>query len=153
MRFLFVCTGNICRSPTAEGVAAHRFAGAQLDWDADSAGMGSWHVGEGPDERSAEAAARRGYDLSGQRARQVEPADFHRFDHIIALDNGHLRQLRRMQPADGRARLSLMLDWVAGRAGDDVPDPYYGAGDGFEHVLDLVEAAVDGLVRELQTSG
>ncbi len=153
MRFLFVCTGNICRSPTAQGVAAHRFEDAQLDWDADSAGIGSWHVGESPDERSTEAAARRGYDLSRQRARQVEPADFHRFDHIIALDNGHLRQLRRMQPADGRARLSLMLDWVEGRAGDDVPDPYYGAEDGFEHVLDLVEAAIDGLVSELQASG
>lgn len=120
-----------------------------LDWTADSAGLGAWHVGEMPDDRSIAAAARRGYDLSDQRARQVEPADFHAFTHVIALDAGHLRQLRRLQPAGSPAQLSLFLDWVEARSGEDVPDPYYGDGDGFETVLDLVEEGLDALVRQL----
>jgi low molecular weight protein-tyrosine phosphatase len=149
MRLLFVCTGNICRSPTADAVARSRLAAAGLDWIVDSAGAGGWHAGEAPDERATAAAAARGHDLSVLSAREVDPADFIRFDQIIAMDRSHMRFLRRMPGAERGARLSLMMDW-AGEAGVDVPDPYYGGDDGFERVLDMIERAVDGLIAGLQ---
>ena len=146
MKVLFVCTGNICRSPTAEGVMRKMITGEGLEVQVESAGTHDYHVGEAPDERSQRHAERRGYDLSAQRARQVSPEDFVRFDLILAMDRGHLRQLERLRPAGHRAKLRLLL-------GDrDVPDPYYGGAEGFEEVLDLVEDACRDLIAELRAS-
>ncbi len=155
MRVLFVCTGNICRSPTADAVARQRVAAAGLDWQIDSAGTGGWHVGEAPDTRAVEAGAARGYDLSVLSAREICLEDFDRFDHLVAMDSSHLRFLRAMPGAGRGGRISLMLDW-AGEPGVDVPDPYYGSVDGFEGVLDMIERGVDGLVASVirgQSSG
>lgn len=138
---LFVCTGNICRSPTAEGLFRHALAQAGLAERivADSAGTHDYHIGAPPDPRSIEAAARRGIDLSGLRARRIEPADFERFTYVLAMDRGHHRILSRLAPRSRRGRLRLYLDFAPQLGLKDVPDPYYGDGDGFEHVLDLVE--------------
>ena len=143
---LFVCTGNICRSPTAEAVLRHQAEAAGIELHVESAGTGRWHIGCPPDERAQRHAKGRGYDLSRLRARQVEPFDFERFDLIVALDRGHLRELQRMAPPGRRDRIRLLLPER------DVPDPYYGGPEGFEHVLDLVEAACRDLLRELTTS-
>ena len=151
-RILFVCTGNICRSPTAEGVFRKRVADAGLSERVEigSAGTGDYHVGEPPDRRAQAAARRRGYDLSAIRARQVTPDDLRRYDFVLAMDRGHLAALERLDPAAG-GRISLFLDFAAGAATRDVPDPYYGAGDGFERVLDLVTAAADGLLAAVRS--
>jgi protein-tyrosine phosphatase len=143
---LFVCTGNICRSPTAEGVLRHQAEKAGIELHIESAGTGRWHIGCAPDERSQKHAKGRGYDLSRLRARQVEPFDFERFDLILAMDRGHLRALERMAPDKHRKKIRL---FVADR---DVPDPYYGGPEGFEEVLDLVEAACRDLLQELKTT-
>ena len=150
MRLLFVCTGNICRSPTAEAVARARLAALGLDWPVDSAGTSDWHAGDSPDRRAAGAAAARGYALDGLTARAVEIKDFTRFDHLIAMDGGHERFLRRMAPSGPAGAVSRLLDWAPGCGAADVPDPYYGLSEGFEHVLDLVEAGVDGLIGALR---
>jgi len=141
---LFVCTGNICRSPTAEAVLRHLAKRESLDLRIESAGLGDWHVGHPPDDRTQHHARNRGYDLSAQRARQVRPSDFDEFDLILAMDRGHLRALLGMAPARHRAKIRL---FVAGR---DVPDPYYGGAEGFEQVLDLVEAHCASLLQELK---
>jgi protein-tyrosine phosphatase len=150
-RILFVCLGNICRSPTAEVVlrtrAAERGLGHLLR--VDSAGTGSWHVGEPPDRRAIAFAQRRGYDLTPLRARQVTRDDFHRFDWILAMDRSNLRDLRVMRPAESEARLGLFLELVPQLALHDVPDPYYGGGTHFEQVLDIVEQASDALLARL----
>ena len=154
MRLLFVCLGNICRSPTAEGVMRKlvREAGLEDRVEIDSAGTGGWHVGAAPDERATEAARRRGIALSGC-ARRVEPADFERFDLVLAMDRGNLRDLRALAPtpqAAEKVRLLREFDPRSGGAPDlDVPDPYYGGPDGFDEVLDLVEAACRGLLAEV----
>jgi protein-tyrosine phosphatase len=142
---LFVCTGNICRSPTAEGVLRElaRRRGLGADIRAASAGTHGYHVGEGPDPRTVKHAARRGYDLAGQRAAQLGPEDFHAYDYILAMDRGHLRILRSMAPRDSNARLGLFLDASARWQGEDVPDPYYGGAAEFERVLDMVEEAAE----------
>jgi protein-tyrosine phosphatase len=129
---LFVCLGNICRSPLAE--AAFRIEAARLGLDAeiDSAGTGHWHAGEPPDRRAQAVARRNGTDISHYRARQVARADFSRFTHIVALDADNLEHLRGMRPANARASLSLLLDYVAGREGEAVADPYYGDESGFD---------------------
>jgi protein-tyrosine phosphatase len=141
---LFVCTGNICRSPTAEGVFRSLAEKAGLDLRIESAGLGDWHVGQPPDERAQHHAKGRGYDLSAQRARQVRLRDFDDFDLILAMDRGHLRALERMAPPKHRAKIRLFA------ADGDVPDPYYGGPEGFERVLDLVEAQCASLLAELK---
>ncbi|NWB92841.1 low molecular weight protein-tyrosine-phosphatase [Pseudomonas agarici] len=151
MRILFVCLGNICRSPTAEGVLRHKLreAGLAEHIEVDSAGTGQWHIGKEPDSRSLRAARMRGYDLSAQRARQVSAADFNRFDLILAMDQSNLRHLKLLQPAHGRAELDLFLRRYDG-AVEEVPDPYYDEEHGFEQVLDLIEQASDRLISELK---
>ncbi|SEM70599.1 protein-tyrosine phosphatase [Pseudomonas sp. ok272] len=151
MRVLFVCLGNICRSPTAEGVLRHKLreAGLADQVEVISAGTGDWHVGKAPDTRSQAAALKRGYDLSAQRAQQVTRADFASVDLILAMDQNNLRHLKAMQPAKSRAELDLFLRRYEGRV-DEVPDPYYDGDQGFEQVLDLIEHACDALVIELK---
>jgi protein-tyrosine phosphatase len=140
---LFVCTGNICRSPTAEGVfrAQAQERGVLDRLRVDSAGTHDYHVGEGPDARSVAHAARRGYDLTPLRARQVARADFDEFAFILAMDRGHLRILKSIAPERSPARLGMFLDYSGSWTGLDVPDPYYGGARGFETVLDMVEEA------------
>ena len=151
MRVLFVCLGNICRSPTAEGVLRYKLreGGLADQVEVASAGTGDWHVGKAPDKRSQAAALRRGYDLSAQRARQVTRADFSSYDLILAMDSSNLRNLKALQPAKGRAELDLFLCRYESSV-DDVPDPYYDGEQGFEQVLDLIEQACDLLVIELK---
>ena len=151
MRVLFVCLGNICRSPTAEGVLRHKLreAGLADQIEVASAGTGDWHVGKAPDKRSQAAAKLRGYDLSAQRAQQVTRADFATYDLILAMDNSNLRHLQALQPAKGKAELDLFLRRFQSEL-DEVPDPYYDGDQGFEQVLDLIERASDLLVIELK---
>jgi len=154
IRVLFVCTGNICRSPTAEAVVRRHLAAAGLDgrFEVDSAGTGDWHAGEPPDKRARRAAARRGYDLERLRARALAQEDFDRFDLIVAMDRGHLNHLKVHAPPGARARLALFLDFLetAEAAPRDVPDPYYGGVDGFELMLDLIEGGAAGLIAALR---
>ena len=151
MKLLFVCMGNICRSPTAEGVMRRLVRDAGLDdrIEIDSAGTGGWHVGSPPDERATAAAGRRGIALGGA-ARQFDPADFDRFDLILARDGSNLQDLVRQAPSGAAARkVRLLREYDPASAGGpdlDVPDPYYGDGDGFDLVLDQVEAACRGLL-------
>jgi protein-tyrosine phosphatase len=123
---LFVCLGNICRSPLAEAAFRHAAKEIGLDATVDSAGIGDWHIDKPPDLRAQAMARRHGIDISGYRGRQVSAEDFRRFTHIIALDHDNLAALQRLKPRDGTAELSLLLDHVAGRAGEAVADPYYG---------------------------
>ncbi len=152
VKVLFVCMGNICRSPTAQGVFAHLVAEAGLEGEiaVDSAGTHAYHLGEPPDRRAAAAAARRAIDLGEQRARQVEAADFATFDYILAMDRSNLADLEALCPPEYRDRLRLFLDFAIGLPEDEVPDPYYGGQGGFERVLDLVEAAARGLLEHIR---
>ncbi|MDO9369515.1 MAG: low molecular weight protein-tyrosine-phosphatase [Sphingopyxis sp.] len=143
---LFLCLGNICRSPLAEGAARAAFAAAGIDATLDSAGTGDWHVGHPPDHRAQAEARRRGTDISALRARQLVREDFYRFDRILAADETNLRDARALAPADGTARLQLMLDLVPHRAGDNVTDPYYGDEGGFAATWDDVSAVAAALV-------
>ena len=140
---LVVCTGNICRSPTGEGVLRHlaEMRGLSDRVRVASAGTHDYHVGDAPDPRTLKHAARRGYDFSAQRAAQVTMQDFVEFDYILAMDRGHLRILRGLQPAGSKAKLGLFLEASGKWKGEDVPDPYYGGVEGFERVLDMVEEA------------
>jgi len=142
---LFVCTGNICRSPTAEGVLREMALSESLSIHVESRGTHDYHVGEPPDERAQHHARQRGYDLSAQRARHVSVEDFERFDLILAMDRGHLRLLRRICPAHLQSKVRPFLP------DRDVPDPYYGGAEGFERVLDMVEEACRGLLDEIKT--
>ncbi|CAL94229.1 low molecular weight protein-tyrosine-phosphatase [Azoarcus olearius] len=150
-RVLFVCTGNICRSPTAEGVALHMIhsGGLGAHVHVDSAGTHGYHVGEAPDPRTLKAAARRGYDLSPLRARKLELRDFQDFDLLLAMDRGHLDLMKRACPEVYRPKLDLFLRYAAKTGFDEVPDPYYGGPQGFEMVLDMCEAGVDGLLDRI----
>jgi len=149
VRILFVCMGNICRSPTAEGVARATIerAGLSAYFEFDSAGTHAYHVGEPPDARAQKTATARGYDLSSIRARQVRAADFLRFDRILAMDRDNLALLTQACPKDLRHRLGLFLDYGSNPDLREVPDPYYGGTDGFEHVLGLAEDATRGLIE------
>ena len=150
-RVLFVCTGNICRSPTAEGVARGLAAKHGVDqlFEFDSAGTHGYHVGDPPDPRTVVAAKRRGYDLSTLRARRVTEFDFISFDHVLAMDREHLEILQRACPAPHRHKLRLFLEYGERFDEDEVPDPYYGGIQGFELVLDLVEDAATRLILAL----
>jgi len=152
VRILFVCLGNICRSPTAEVVFRALAAREAPDivLEVDSAGTAGYHVGELPDRRTRQAAARRGYDLSALRARVVEPGDFEHFDLILAMDRENLRALERRAPVHTRERLRLFLEFAPAAGISEVPDPYYGGPNGFEDVLDLIEAASRGLIEQLR---
>lgn len=149
---LMVCMGNICRSPTAEGVLRRKLQGAGLgDWvSVASAGThGDYHLGEAPDRRSQAHAAQRGYDLSAQRAQRVEPIHFEDFDYILAMDEDNLRWLQEACPPQHQHKLRRLMDFAAEDSASVVPDPYYGGPAGFERVLDLIERACDGFVRHL----
>jgi protein-tyrosine phosphatase len=149
---LFVCMGNICRSPTAEGVFRHYVSEAGLAEliEIDSAGTHAYHVGEPPDKRAQQAAARRGFSLEDIRARRVAPEDFERFHHIIAMDQDNLVMLQEQAEAGQREKIRLFLEFASGPE-TEVPDPYYGGATGFERVLDLVEDASRGLLDMLKT--
>jgi protein-tyrosine phosphatase len=152
-RVLFVCTGNICRSPTAEGVFRHVVAAAGLSgrFHIDSAGTHGYHIGEPPDSRAVALARTRGYDLSGLRARQITAADYADFDLLLAMDRGHLKILRRQAPPHEVERARLFLSYAPDCGTDDVPDPYYGDERDFVQALDLIElgsrALLDALIR------
>jgi len=150
---LFVCMGNICRSPTAEGVFRHFVdkEGLAEKIEIDSAGTHAYHVNEPADRRASAAAERRGYSLDGIRARRVDVTDFERFDYIVAMDRDNLAALQLQSDGEHGSKLCLFLDFASG-AEDEVPDPYYGGASGFERVLDLVEDASRGLLETLSKS-
>ena len=151
---LFVCTGNICRSPTAEAIFRKLAADAGMEEavTADSAGTHGYHVGEPPDPRAQKAAAKRGYDLSALRARKFESADFQRFDLILAMDQEHYAILSRSAGSSAGHKLKLMMSYARRFADEEVPDPYYGGPQGFERVLDMLEDAARGLLESLRRS-
>ena len=149
-RVLFICLGNICRSPAADGIMQARLAERRTEsrWEVDSAGIGAWHTGQLPDQRMRVHARRRGYDLT-HRARQVRAYDFENFDIIVAMDDSNVADLKDVAPTlDDEKKIVRMIDFVRNKATryDSVPDPYYEGAEGFELVLDLLEDAIDGLV-------
>ena len=152
VKVLFVCMGNICRSPTAEGVFRHKVenAGLENQIEIDSAGTHAYHVGEPPDGRAQKAALNRGFDLSSQRARRVNSNDFEEFDYVIAMDSDNEDGLQSICPVGLEDRIHLFLNFASNANTTEVPDPYYGGGNGFNIVLDLVEDAADGLIAHLQ---
>lgn len=151
-RVLFVCTGNICRSPTAEGVFRHLVAEAGLSHaiGTDSVGLGGWHIGEPPDSRAIEAAALRGIDISDLRARQLGHRDFSDFDLLLAMDRGHYRDMAGRAPREHAVKVRMFMEAARGDDAPSVPDPYYGARDGFEQVLDMIEEGSSAWLRELE---
>jgi len=152
IKVLFVCMGNICRSPTAEGVFTELVnrEGHQHQIEIDSAGTHAYHVGKPPDGRAQEAARRRTIDLSPLRARTARPEDFEQFDYVLAMDESNYHDLLAICPAGQEERLKLFLDFAPDVSEREVPDPYYGGESGFEHVLDLVEAASAGLLEDIR---
>ena len=146
---LFVCLGNICRSPLAEAALKAEAARIGLDADVDSAGIGGWHAGESPDPRARAVAKRHGINIDGYRARKVTQADFRRFGHVVALDHEVLAALKAMRPVNAAAELSLLLDHVEGREGEEVADPYYGDEAGFEAAWADIEDGAKALARRI----
>jgi len=149
---LFVCMGNICRSPTAEGVfrSLVQNAGLEHRLRIDSAGTHAYHIGKSPDARASAAAVKRGFDLSALRGRQVCPQDFHEFDYILAMDQENLSNLKHICPSGHEHKIRLFLEFSTSFSEREVPDPYYGGAQGFEHVLDMVEDASRGLLQKLE---
>ena len=152
VRVLFVCLGNICRSPTAEGVFRERVKQAGLDSrvEIDSAGTGDWHIGRAPDKRAQKFAARAGYDISDLRARQVSGQDFSRFDYVLAMDGQNLADLQQMQPAGWQGSLALFLGFHPGLDIREVPDPYTGDEQAFIEVVELIERGADALLEDIR---
>ena len=152
IKILFVCLGNICRSPTAEGVfrALVEREGLGDQISVDSAGVGSWHIGQSPDPRATAAAQERGIDLSTQRARQVKAQDFDRYDYVIAMDSENHHALSALCPTGQTDRLYTFMQFAPHLGSGDVPDPYYGGENGFEVVLDMIEAASTGLLADIR---
>jgi len=149
---VFVCMGNICRSPTAEAVFRQYVEHAGLSGQIliDSAGTHDYHIGDAPDLRTQRTAQQRGYDMSGLRGRQVEPGDFRRFDYVLAMDRANLAILQRLAPPDCDTQAGLFLEYARHHSEREVPDPYYGGADGFERVLDMVEDAAEGLLQHIR---
>jgi protein-tyrosine phosphatase len=149
---LFVCMGNICRSPTAEAVFRHYVESAGLSEHIliDSAGTHDYHIGDPPDARTQLAARQRGYDMGDMRGRQVEAEDFRRFDYVLAMDHANLANLQRIAPRDSDTQAKLFLEYARHHAEREVPDPYFGGADGFERVLDMVEDAAEGLLQHIR---
>ncbi len=152
IKVLFVCMGNICRSPTAHGVFEHLLREHGLDHliEVDSAGTHAYHVGEPPDPRAQETARQRGYELAHQRARRVQEADFLEFDYIVAMDRANYEDLKSIALPGHEERLHLFLDFAPEVSEDEVPDPYYGGPQGFQRVLDMIEEAAQGLLAEIR---
>jgi len=148
-KVLFVCLGNICRSPAAEGVLRAKARQRGLKLTIDSAGTGAWHAGDPPDARMIKASAKRGYDISFQRARQVEFSDFYEFDYLLAMDLSNHSNLLELAPPNRTCDIRLFLDFSGGET-RETPDPYYGGGDGFERVLDLIENGAEGFLDHLE---
>lgn len=151
-RILFVCMGNICRSPTAKGLFDRALTAAGVDFLSESAGTHGYHVGQPPDPRAIDAAQRVGVDIAADLARQVVAEDFERFDRILAMDRGNLARLERLRPARPRASLQLVMELAPDYGVIEVPDPYYGGSQGFVQVIDMLEAAADALARTLRES-
>lgn len=152
IRVLFICMGNICRSPTAQGMFEYLLEEARLSQhiDVDSAGTHAYHIGEKPDKRATQAAAGRGIDLSRQRARRVEAADFMRFDYVLAMDSSNLDDLVAICPQAQQNKIQLFLDFAQDLSEREVPDPYYGGDQGFERVLDLIEMGARALLEDVR---
>ncbi|NIY74705.1 low molecular weight phosphotyrosine protein phosphatase [Thalassospira sp. HF15] len=152
IKVLFVCTGNICRSPTADGVFRKlvREAGLEDHISVDSCGLSAYHVGELPDPRSREMAKSRGIDLSDIRSRKIKPDDYLQFDYVLAMDHGHLHDMRRQAPNTHQNRIELFLDYHPTLAGQSVPDPYYGGSNGFVDVFDMIEEASSKLLADIR---
>ncbi len=152
IKVLFVCTGNICRSPTADGVFRKMVEEAGLSGriSVDSCGLSAYHVGELPDPRSREMAQSRGYDLSDIRSRKIKPSDYEQFDYVLAMDDGHLRDMRRQASSTHQTKIELFLDYHPQRTGQSVPDPYYGGANGFEHVFDMIEETSNSLLAHIR---
>jgi len=150
-KILFVCLGNICRSPTADGIMRKLVSDAGMEQKilVDSAGTGDWHIGRAPDARTIKAAAKRGYDLSVLRARLVHANDFDEFDYILAMDKSNLENLQKMKPDHFIGHLGLLMDFASETGLKEVPDPYHGDADDFEHVLNLVEQATQNLMKKV----
>ena len=150
-RLLFVCLGNICRSPMAEGAFRHVAAeqGVLDRFEIDSAGLGSWHVGQAPDHRAQKAADQRGIDISGQSARQIRSSDFTRFDLLLAMDGSNYGELAQLAPKSERHKIRRFLDFAPHAGTKDVPDPFFGEAEGFDRALDLIDEAARGLLAEL----
>ncbi len=152
VKVLFVCMGNICRSPTAHGVFRHLVQQANLAHliEIDSAGTHAYHVGDAPDKRSSATAKQRGIDLSDLRARQVDMGDLYDYDYVLAMDHDNHHRLLALSPAEMRHKVQLFLAYAPHLNEQEVPDPYYGGADGFDHVFDLVQAASEGLLQHIQ---
>lgn len=153
IRVLFVCLGNICRSPMAQGMFARYVEEAGLEGivEVDSAGTHAFHIGESPDHRACAAALKRGVDLSHQRARRVGRRDFEEFDYVLAMDRDNYAHLQAYCPAEFEHKLRCVLDFAPELGEREVPDPYYGSGSGFERVLDMIGSAGEGLLRDIRT--
>lgn len=149
MKILMVCLGNICRSPLAEGIASHLVGKAGLDWEVDSAGTSGWHDGALPDKRSIAIAKEKGLDITNQRSRKLRASDFVEFDLILAMDRANLRDILALAPEEASPKVHLILNYTQPGLDLEVPDPYHGGPDGFEHVFHLLEAACQRMIEDL----
>lgn len=148
MKLLFVCLGNICRSPLAEGIMKHKIAELKLDWEVDSAGTGGWHAGELPDSRSIQVAKKHGIDLTYQRARKLRSIDYEAFDRIYVMDSMNYQDVRKMANEEELDKIELIMNEVEPNRNINVPDPYFGEGDGFENVFQMLDRACDAIIKK-----